>query len=468
MNKEALFSVVAVFSLFSVMAFAASSLNSPALCSGQWTNCANAYADNSNRASAKVSSGLTKTGAWGNYGFSLPTSASVDAVTVRADFYSNKPSGYANIRVSGNGGATYGPAHTIGNTTTENSFFIDVTGDLGWTPDMLRNGNLVVQAECFALGGSGNPTCYLDWTPVQVSYTPFDFYVYASPPNASVAQARSANTAVTVSLLGGISQPVNLTSAGCPSTSTCMFNQTSGNPEYLSVFTVTTTPSTPAGTYPINITGIGDGKTRSAQYLLVVTDSTPSASAYPTPTSGTAPLSVNFTGSVAGGDSPISYLWDFRDGTNSTLQNPVHTFTAAGTYNVSFRAIDFDGDASTSYVLVTVNAQCTHAYPLVSITPYVQNGTAGSTRMYVTNVTNMDSSGCGYSVFNMSSTIPAGWTGVFNGSSLAISPGSSALTTFLLTSANSTLGPHNFSNVATNANAPAYAGAAVAWYNLVE
>jgi PKD repeat protein len=31
---------------------------------------------------------------------------------------------------------------------------------------------------------------------------------------------------------------------------------------------------------------------------------------------------------------PVSWFWDFGDGTNSTQQNPVHTYSAQGTYSV--------------------------------------------------------------------------------------------------------------------------------------
>jgi len=40
----------------------------------------------------------------------------------------------------------------------------------------------------------------------------------------------------------------------------------------------------------------------------------------------------------------VRYLWDFGDGLTSTLQSPTHTFTEAGTYQVSLTAIGYDGD----------------------------------------------------------------------------------------------------------------------------
>lgn len=52
-----------------------------------------------------------------------------------------------------------------------------------------------------------------------------------------------------------------------------------------------------------------------------------------TPTSGTKPLSVEFTGTATG--SPTSWYWDFGDGSSSTLQSPSHNYTDPGTYGVS-------------------------------------------------------------------------------------------------------------------------------------
>ena len=57
----------------------------------------------------------------------------------------------------------------------------------------------------------------------------------------------------------------------------------------------------------------------------------PVAAAAATPTSGYSPLSVSFSsaGSVNPGGGPLSYLWDFGDGTTSTAANPSHTYTTA-------------------------------------------------------------------------------------------------------------------------------------------
>jgi PKD repeat protein len=53
-----------------------------------------------------------------------------------------------------------------------------------------------------------------------------------------------------------------------------------------------------------------------------------------TPTSGNAPLTVNFDSSASTGTAPLTYAWDFGDGGTSTLQKPSHTYSA-GTYTAT-------------------------------------------------------------------------------------------------------------------------------------
>lgn len=80
----------------------------------------------------------------------------------------------------------------------------------------------------------------------------------------------------------------------------------------------------------------------------------PTADFTATPTSGTAPLVVQFTSTSTG--SPTSYSWDFGDGTPAgTGANPTHTYSSAGTYTVSLTASNGTGsDTKTQTNLISV------------------------------------------------------------------------------------------------------------------
>ncbi|NNE74239.1 MAG: PKD domain-containing protein, partial [Acidimicrobiales bacterium] len=57
------------------------------------------------------------------------------------------------------------------------------------------------------------------------------------------------------------------------------------------------------------------------------------------PTSGGAPLTVTFSGAAADpDDDPITYSWDFGDGSSSANPNATHTYAAAGTYTARLTA----------------------------------------------------------------------------------------------------------------------------------
>lgn len=83
------------------------------------------------------------------------------------------------------------------------------------------------------------------------------------------------------------------------------------------------------------------------------------ASAPPAANFSNTPIStcignVSFTDQSSNG--PTTWLWDFGDGSTSTLQNPSHTYNTNGTYNVSLTVTNtYGSDNITNNNLVTVN-----------------------------------------------------------------------------------------------------------------
>jgi PKD repeat protein len=91
--------------------------------------------------------------------------------------------------------------------------------------------------------------------------------------------------------------------------------------------------------------------------LQSVTQAVISASISANATSGTAPLTVAFTGTGSSTvtSDVLSYLWTFGDGATSTEKNPSHVFTAAGSYSVTLSVSNTTGQsASASAQPITV------------------------------------------------------------------------------------------------------------------
>jgi PKD repeat protein len=117
---------------------------------------------------------------------------------------------------------------------------------------------------------------------------------------------------------------------------------------------------TAAGTYTVTLTATGpggsDGETKSG--YISVSEPAPVADFSGTPVSGTHPLNVDFTDLSSGG--PVtSWLWTFGDGGTSTVQDPSHTYTAAGTYTVTLTATGSggsDGETKSGYISVSESA----------------------------------------------------------------------------------------------------------------
>lgn len=84
-----------------------------------------------------------------------------------------------------------------------------------------------------------------------------------------------------------------------------------------------------------------------------------SASASGSPTTGTSPLVVTFTGSAAGGRAPYSYLWDFGDGSGSANQNTAHTYGTAGQYTATLTVTDDARTVASATVGISVDTAVT-------------------------------------------------------------------------------------------------------------
>jgi len=114
-----------------------------------------------------------------------------------------------------------------------------------------------------------------------------------------------------------------------------------------------------AGTYTVILTvknAVGSNIVTKTDYIKVTAK--PVAEFSATPISGKAPLTVAFTDTSTG--LPTKWKWNFGDGASSTIQNPKHKYSKAGSYTVTLTATNAAGSSTTTktdYVKVTTNTK---------------------------------------------------------------------------------------------------------------
>jgi PKD repeat protein len=181
-------------------------------------------------------------------------------------------------------------------------------------------------------------------------------------------------------------------------------NITSGNPGMVVAFTPittgtitqwlwnfgdggTSTAQTPTHTYnlagsytvSLTVTGSTGSATKIAPNFITVTNPTalpPIAGFSVDSVTGVAPKTINFTDTSTG--SITSRLWDFGDGSTSTLQNPSHTYSVAGTYTVRLTVTGSGGSNTINKSsLITITSQPANNNGLVAF--YNFEGTSTTT-----------------------------------------------------------------------------------------
>ena len=117
----------------------------------------------------------------------------------------------------------------------------------------------------------------------------------------------------------------------------------------------------------------------------------PAANFMASPTSGYAPLTVQFTDQSSG--AIISRLWAFGDGGTATLPNPLYTYNLPGNYTVSLVTTGPGGtDILTRSNFITVTAITTQT--VMRINPLASSASVGipiTVAVMISNVTNLGS-----------------------------------------------------------------------------
>jgi kumamolisin len=172
------------------------------------------------------------------------------------------------------------------------------------------------------------------------------FALSANPTSVSAVQGNSGSTLLTATPANSFNANVALSNSALPASVSTSYNPAGINGgSGTSTLTFQTSSTTPAGTYPITITGIGGGVTQTTTVSLVVTALTPVFTIQSSPSSLT----------IVRGNSSYTTI-------SATVQGtPSIALSATGVpnqVNVSFSPASITG-TTTSKMTVTVNRRAT-------------------------------------------------------------------------------------------------------------
>ncbi len=97
----------------------------------------------------------------------------------------------------------------------------------------------------------------------------------------------------------------------------------------------------------------------------------------PSPSSGFAPLGVNFTANVSGATA-TSYKWNFGDGYTSTAALPSHVYETAGNYTANVTIADSAGGNASASSLIAVSGSSSSATTFRAVQANISYGGHGT------------------------------------------------------------------------------------------
>lgn len=188
----------------------------------------------------------------------------------------------------------------------------------------------------------------------------------------SVADAVAAFTATPVSGVQNLGVQFNDQSTGTPAPNSWIWNFGDGS--------ATTTEQNPlhvyttVGVYTVTLTAANATPTTDSEVktsYITVLDGKPVPLAEASTTTGTRPLTVEFTGSATNA-LPTSWFWQFGDGVESVAQSPTHVYNTVGVFTPQLTVANEIGSATDTVGPITVEfATPTAAFTAAPLMGYI-------------------------------------------------------------------------------------------------
>ncbi len=251
-------------------------------------------------------------------------------------------------------GVTINAGHEYAETLT------DPSGGYGWLTSPSTSGQEIGDLCSWIApgspGGAGNVTLATGSFPMQSLWsnalssctldqasgvTP-NLFSLSSPSSLSVVAGSSTSLTVATAVTSGVTQPVALTVSGLPSGMSAAFSSGSLNAGGSSQLTLTSSLSTPPGTYPLVMTGTGTSDSTTSDVYLVV--SAPNLFSLSTP---------SFMTIVTGSSTVLTLGSTVTSGGSQTI-----TFAVSGLprgVSGSFSSPDVTAGQTTSLTLVATS-----------------------------------------------------------------------------------------------------------------
>ena len=340
---------------------------------------------------------------------------------------------------------------TVAGGVIDQGYFYDAKGNnwpaTAWPASNVSQLVTLVGTRLTVVVGTNNAG---DVTPVaflgvaQASGAP-NFALSASPASLTIPQGNQATSTITTTINGGFNSTIALSASGVPSGTSVSFNPSTISAPGVgsSTMTVTVGSNTPAGTYPITVTGNGGGIQQNTTVTLTVLpvpifmiSASPASLTIQQGNQGTSTITTAISGgfnadiTLSASGMPSGVTVSFNPQTipapgagSSTMTITVGSNTAPGTYPITVTG-NGGGVQENTTVTLTVTAAPSFTISAFPTSLSVQQGNQGTSTVSTTI------SGDFNSAIALSATgMPSGVTVSFNPQTIpAPGAGSSTMT----------------------------------------